>query len=428
MVRHADEAGVWHAPAMAVLWLASVLVIAAVSLGIRILCERLRLDKRLPPCRPKGRTDQVVGVLFVVAVVVLWTASSVAVQVVFEDAHYRKPFFLTYFSSALLIVYLPFYPAQLAQVAAYCVANLGCCTAARARAAGPMRYASIATAAENGGGGQLREYTLEFDGAAVGTGMGVQPTLLLAAQLGCLFFVFNYCFNIGLELTTVSASSVLSSSSGLWTLIFSACVLGERVSLVKLVAVLFTFLGVCLVVLSGERFKALSAQSASSPLGGNVITLFSAMLYGGYATQLKRMVPSEQALPMPFLFGLIGLLNCCLFLPFFAILQYVRLEAFVLPTRSALVVMTLNALLGTVMANMLLARAMLLASPLVATVGLSLSIPFAMLSDLIRGRAHFSIAMALGSCAVWAGFILVAAASTIEPQAEAMLKRAGCCR
>eukprot|EP00326_Haptolina_ericina_P001889 CAMPEP_0181220262 /NCGR_PEP_ID=MMETSP1096-20121128/28742_1 /TAXON_ID=156174 ORGANISM="Chrysochromulina ericina, Strain CCMP281" /NCGR_SAMPLE_ID=MMETSP1096 /ASSEMBLY_ACC=CAM_ASM_000453 /LENGTH=119 /DNA_ID=CAMNT_0023312751 /DNA_START=69 /DNA_END=428 /DNA_ORIENTATION=+ len=76
--------------------------------------------------------------------------------------------------------------------------------------------------------------------------------------------------------------------------------------------------------------------------------------------------------------------------------------------------MTLNALFGTVLANMLLARAMLLASPLIATVGLSLSIPLAMLSDIVRQRAQFTSGVLTGTVAVWIGFIAVSAADHIE--------------
>lgn len=63
---------------------------------------------------------------------------------------------------------------------------------------------------------------------------------------------------------------------------------------------------------------------------------------------------------------------------------------------------------------MLLARAMLLASPLVATVGLSLSIPLALTSDVVRGRAHLNGALLLGSLLVWAGFVAVTSAERIE--------------
>ena len=89
------------------------------------------------------------------------------------------------------------------------------------------------------------------------------------------------------------------------------------------------------------------------------------------------------------------------------------------------------------LSNMLLARAMLLASPLLATVGLtnmhthtrtrartrtharalaygqvglSLAIPLAMASDVLRSKiTHFSPALALGSFAVWA----------VRPEAQA---------
>ena len=76
--------------------------------------------------------------------------------------------------------------------------------------------------------------------------------------------------------------------------------------------------------------------------------------------------------------------------PLFILLHLSGLERFAWPSKVAALEMALTALLGTVLSNMLLARAMLLASPVVATVGLSLSIPFAMASDALRGRGRFS--------------------------------------
>ncbi|KAL1521008.1 hypothetical protein AB1Y20_022565 [Prymnesium parvum] len=397
------EASAWRSPALAVLWIGSILALAAISIAARLACARLKRCCRLA----RDSTGNVLGVLLVCAVAVLWTASSVAVQVVFEDVHYRKPFCLTYFCSTMLVVYLPFYPRQLRQIAAFLH-----CSACAPSSVGPTRYGILGSAPNDGS--QPPEHTLEFEGMAAGGGMAVGAVLQLAAELGSLFFIFNYCFNIGLEMTTVSASSVISTSSCLWTLAFSACLLKERISCIKLIAVLLTFCGVCIVVLSDERNHLPPSPLTSSPLAGDAITLLSAVLYGAYATRLKLKVPSELALPMPFLFGLMGLINACLFLPFIGILQHLRIESFVLPQRSALLVMTSNALLGTVAANMLLARAMLLASPLVATVGLSLSIPLAMLSDAARGRAQLSFGLLLGGCCVWTGFIMVSGSATIE--------------
>ena len=118
---------------------------------------------------------------------------------------------------------------------------------------------------------------------------------------------------------------------------------------------------------------------------------------------------------MPYLFGLMGLSASLLLLPLLPVLHVLRLERLAMPTGGTLGALTLNALLGSVVSNMLLARAMLLASPLVGSVGLSLSIPLAICSDVLRGRAvRFDAAPLVGTVAIWAGFFLVSAAEALE--------------
>jgi solute carrier family 35 protein F5 len=63
---------------------------------------------------------------------------------------------------------------------------------------------------------------------------------------------------------------------------------------------------------------------------------------------------------------------------------------------------------------LLLAKAMLLSSPLVATVGLSLSIPLALASDVLRGRARLSGSLLLGMMLVSSGFLAVSSAEYVE--------------
>ena len=55
-----------------------------------------------------------------------------------------------------------------------------------------------------------------------------------------------------------------------------------------------------------------------------------------------------------------------------------------------------------------------LASPLVATVGLSLSIPLAMASDVLRQRVRLTPTMVLGALAVWSGFLIVSGAKQLR--------------
>ena len=49
------------------------------------------------------------------------------------------------------------------------------------------------------------------------------------------------------------------------------------------------------------------AHGESHDAPGAALALGSAALYAAYAVQLKRWVPDESSLPMPYLFGLMGL-------------------------------------------------------------------------------------------------------------------------
>ena len=73
-----------------------------------------------------ARSPQLTGIALILTVVVLWTASSVAIQLVFESHRFAKPVFLTYASACLLMVYLPFYPDRLRDLAAFVAERLGC--------------------------------------------------------------------------------------------------------------------------------------------------------------------------------------------------------------------------------------------------------------------------------------------------------------
>ena len=367
------------------------------------------------------------GVLLVLAVVFLWTTSSVVIQLVFEAGRYRKPFFLTYFSTGLLTCYLPFYPGRIVTLCKLCANSFHRGSKLPRRAQYEMVVPTISAGATS---------------SAAST--RAMAELGVAVRLSFIFFAYQLCFNVGLDLSSVSTCTVISTSSGLWTLLFSVLRLGERVGPVKLGSTLLTFVGVLIVVaysgdtarngagedadllkaafssfhrLLGARDHDSSSGGAANGHGailGNIATLVSAFLYGLYAAQLKLELPSEEEMPLPYLFGLFGAITLVLFAPWIAIAHVLHLERFSPPAQGTLLALVLNALLGSVLANMLLARAMLLASPLVATVGLSLSIPLAMAADALRGRGAFGQAALLGTAAVWAGFTGVSLAEWFE--------------
>jgi len=343
--------------ALAVLVLFLVTVIALTLRLLRAIA-RLRL-----PCSPR-----VLGALLVLLVVVLWTASSVAMQhFVFESDHYEKPYFVTYFSMAMLNVYLPFYPQRTAKLwAALC----GC----------RSKYELV-----HGASGDTSRLGDESLRAAP---LGPLAELAVGARVGLLFFASQLCFILGLEMSTVSSVTLIAASSSLWTLLFSVLFLRERVGPVKLLATIISFCGVLVVVrYGGGGARAAGSSSSSSgggsgagahglrmlqgggvsvgaygsrPLQGNAISLVSAVLYGGYAAQLKRELPDESALPMPYLFGLIGLSTSVITAVGLPLLHLLHWELFALPSSSTMLALALNAILGTVLSNVLLAKVMLL--------------------------------------------------------------------
>lgn len=362
-------------------------IIAAVLVSVTLVAV-------LAPCaiRRLGAAPRrpMLGTLLILAVVVLWTGSSVAVQLVFESAHYRKPFFLTYFTTSMLMLYLPFYPKRLAQLLDLVTGR-------------SVRYELVRE------GGATTRPGDETSRAALAPG----GELGIALRLAVPFFAYQLCFVISLELSTVSSVTVISASSGLWTLLFSAALLGERVGPVKLASTLLSFGGVLIVVRLGS-VPGGAASSGLSPAWGNAAALLSALLYGGYAALLKRDCPDESVVPIPYLFGLIGLLTAVFCAAAIPVLHLMRIERFAPPSGTTLIALLCNALFGSVISNVLLARAMLLASPLVATVGLSLTIPLAIASDVMRSRGRFSKGLLLGTVAVWCGFIGVSTSETLE--------------
>ena len=78
-----------------------------------------------------------------------------------------------------------------------------------------------------------------------------------------------------------------------------------------------------------------------------------------------------------------------------------------LPTWSTLAYLTLNGLIGTVLSDYLWLLSVLLTSPVVATLGLSLTIPGSMVADAIIHGSTFAPLYVTGSLLVLVGFVIV---------------------
>jgi len=229
----------------------------------------------------------------------------------------------------------------------------------------------------------------------------LRETMKLALMFCPLWFIDNYTFNLSLVLTSVSSNTILSSTSGLFTLLLSAALRVESFTIPKFTGVLVSFGGVVLVSLTDSR------NSGDESLWGDLLAIFSAITYAIYVTLFKKAVKNEERVENTVFLGFMGFFNMLLIWPVLAIFSAAGFEKFELPMGNVILYLILNSLGGTVISDYFWLLAILLLSPVVATVGLSLTIPVAMISDMIFSGTHFGAPYIFGSILVAIGFIVV---------------------
>ncbi|ORZ22303.1 hypothetical protein BCR42DRAFT_368080 [Absidia repens] len=247
--------------------------------------------------------------------------------------------------------------------------------------------------------------------------MPLNELIRISSYFCTLWFIANYCTNASLAYTTVGSSTILSSMSGLFTLAFGIFFKVERFTWLKMLSVGVSFIGVVLVSWSDQLTTA-TTHGVHNKLVGDLFALTGAIFYGAYTVLLKRWIDDESRIDMPTFFGFVGLFNVSLFWPFFFILHWTGVESFSLPYNSKLWIMiTINAFVGTFLSDYLWLLATLLTSPLVVTLGVTLTVPLALIGDIILKHIFPGVQYIAGACLVVAGFLVVNI-SSLHDQAE----------
>ncbi|KAK7194493.1 EamA-like transporter family [Novymonas esmeraldas] len=216
-----------------------------------------------------------------------------------------------------------------------------------------------------------------------------------------LWFLANYLFNLSLSITSVASNTVLSSTSSIWTLLLSYVLLRQPVGVHRLAAVALSVSGTIMVGLSDKN-----ASSGRNTVGGDIVALLSAFFYAAYTSVLKFYLPDDERFAMGMVFGAVGVLNFLLLWPGLLLLSVTGAEPFAWPSWQQFWPLLMNSLIGTNLSDVLWARSVVLTSPVVATLGLSLTTPLAMVVDAVFQGARFSGVYVAGATLVMAGFLL----------------------
>lgn len=145
-----------------------------------------------------------------------------------------------------------------------------------------------------------------------------------------------------LQYTTVGSTTILTSTSGVWTLVFGACLRVEKFTVRKFMGVIASLIGIILIsrvdLSKPDTEDAADQGSGNFPHKtaaeialGDAMAAFSSVMYGVYTIVMKKQVGDESRVNMPLFFGLVGFFNLIMMWPGFFILHWTGVEMFSFP-------------------------------------------------------------------------------------------------
>lgn len=232
-----------------------------------------------------------------------------------------------------------------------------------------------------------------------------EDAFIIALVICPLWFFANCTYNYSLLMTTVSSSTIISNLAGPFTLLFSWLAGIESNSWCKWLGILIGLGGVWLVAYGDDE----SAVHNQSHVTGDLVALAASAGYGLYTTVLKLQVPDDDATLMQLILGYLGLINTIMIAPLLIVMIMIDVIDLTKLSMKVFGFLLIGGFLDNAVADYLWARSVVLTSPTVATVGLGLTIPMAMLSDALLGKEFPTIIECFGAILVLVGFLIVSA-------------------
>lgn len=331
------------------------------------------------------------GLLMLAIVVISWVLSSFLVNDLFEKDIYRKPFFITYVNTGTFIFYLVPYLKKLYH---------------NYKATGSFEYKEIEQELLYDDVSSTEELSLTDTDPA--SKLSLIETVKLSAQFCIIWYLANLTTNASLSYTSVGSQTILSSTSSFFTLLVGSLAKTETFNKIKVFGLLLSFIGVILITKTDSENVSHDLQRTKlSIFIGNLLALTGALLYGIYTTLLKYKIKHESRINMKVFFGFVGIFNLILLWPTLIIFDITNIEKFELPkANSVLLILFINCLI-TFISDFCWVKAMLLTSPLTVTVGLSATIPLAMIGDIIFKQEKITLTYIIAAFMIGISFLVI---------------------
>ncbi|CCD23755.1 uncharacterized protein NDAI_0C00940 [Naumovozyma dairenensis CBS 421] len=408
------------------------------------------------------------GLIMLGIVIILWVLSSFLINLIFEDDSYRKPFFITYLNTAAFIFYLlptgnsiltnyketgnfnihheliieeegdpndensweyadmPTGQEQEQEQEQSSTPEIEGDDLLSVRSPLiPKDHQQISTSTSNYIDAERNNnnvYTTNRNSSTVTAHLkrlSLKETIKLSAEFCILWFLANFATNASLAYTSVASQTILSSTSSFFTLFIGALFHVEMINPLKVIGSTVSFIGIMSVIESDShslrKGRHLPTSSSIDENGndttriliGNLLAIAGALFYGIYSTLLKRKVKDESRINVKIFFGFVGLFTLVFLWPTIIILHYLGWESFEIPTDPRVICIVLMNCMITFVSDFCWAKAMLLTSPLTVTVGLSITVPLAMVGDLIFKHKSMPFLYLIGATLILGSFFII---------------------
>ncbi|KAJ4148182.1 hypothetical protein LMH87_002663 [Akanthomyces muscarius] len=380
-----------------------------------------------------GYARRTLGICLLIVVVFLWTLSNFLASFIFSDHTYDKPFFLVYVNTSMFAISLiPMFTRYMMRNG---ISGLRSDLVQlwHQRSNRGAHFSKIKDEEEQDAVDGEHLLASQAEDTAVPEPvsrdttpdkMSFADTAYLSLEFCMLWFLANYFASACLEYTSVASVTILTSTSSIWTLVFCALFKVESFSLRKLFGVLASLIGIVLISTvdltgnSDEHRGSFPHKTTGQIAIGDSMALISAVVYGMYVTVMKRRVGDEDKVDMRLFFGLVGVFNLLFLWPLFFVFHWTGIEPFQLPPTGKIWAIILANSLASFVSDIFWAFAMLLTTPLVVTVGLSLTIPLSLIGEMIQYGQYSSFVYWIGAAVVFLSFVFVSNESQGEEKEE----------